>query len=381
MDALVDAKTGKFFPGVVSQLDNYLKLHADNNVIVMSVLKDKLLSIPKRFNPIQVPYKLRGSGEDLLDHISKKTGIKKTEMVVLGCKQHDMFTAAHTSSILLTANYAIKNNPSDRIFTKNYGIPLTNVASLGFFFESFYGIDNPWYFKVQVNEKTSLYALTNANTWNTTGTLTKLKDTFRDYLKNDNDTYIIPFTSYFLVSAHRIMRELSEVDFWDIYPSSEAGKVNGDLLYFAQKAAHSFNREFHDSRLLVRHKNTVKRHSKSAAKRIEIGCDEELDTMILNDYYQDKLKGKSVVIIDDFTRIGTSCETARILLEKAGVTKIIFIAMGKFGFDKNHYRYKYEISGSPFKGLKYKKVSYDILSGTLNNNSNYEFLTSLSRIL
>jgi phosphoribosylpyrophosphate synthetase len=176
-------------------------------------------------------------------------------------------------------------------------------------------------------------------------------------------------------------KDLSDIDYWDIYPGSSKSSENKDLLYFVKKACQSFAKTFQKERIFTRTIDTPKRHMKSFNQRVAEGCDDQFKSIVVNKHYTKLLEGKSVAIIDDFIRIGTSSETARMLLEEAGVSKIIFIAMGKFGADKNYYRYKYELSGSIYTGLKYKKVSHAIIEGELNPISNREFLTSLSDIV
>jgi hypothetical protein len=376
VDALVNSATGRSFPGIKKQLDYYLSLDPGNRVVVMSVRSAGLQNIPKEYNPLLVPFRLRGSGVELLVFIAAKTGFSIDQTIVLGSKDHDMYTAAHTNSILLTAVYSQSNNAGAVIFIKQYGVPLNNVASLGKFFERFYGLSQPWYFRVEVDPVTTLYALTNANTFGIKGTPEEeLKRKFLDCLKNDNATHLVAFSSYFLVSCH-LLEEFRDIDIWDIYPSSSKERVNEDLLYFARMAAHSFKKTFPKHRLLIRKAPASKRHFKNPALRVDHGCKEELETMIINPAYNGKLAGKSVAIIDDFTRFGTSCETARILLREAGVRKVVFIAMGKFGGDNQYHAYEYSIAGNIHTSVRATKVSHTVINGTLNRHSNLEFLES-----
>lgn len=103
--------------------------------------------------------------------------------------------------------------------------------------------------------------------------------------------------------------------------------------------------------------------------------------MIVNPYYLKgkKLKGANVCIIDDFTTYGTSCETARILLQNAGVNKVLFIAMGKFG--KSYNRYDYTIIGDVFSGYAFKQNKRTPMVGEFNaHNSDRAFIESLTGI-
>lgn len=381
VDCLLDKKTGKLFNGITDQIDKYLSLSNKNRVVVISASGVGLDKIPKKYNPLKVSFKIRGKGDAFLEYVAKKTGFDTNEVIILGCKDMDMYTAAHIRAILLSANYAKSNNPSEKIYSKEYGIPLPTVVDVGLFFENFYHISDPWHLKIEVDDITTLYALTSANTIGYEGTpIASLRHRFKDCLKNDDDEHIVAFTSYFLMSARRITNELAGIDYWDIYPCSEANKINNDLLFFAKKASHSFGTEFQKERILIRTTNTTKRHSIGGDQRIANGCDGELTSIKINSYYNGKLRGKSVVIIDDFTRFGTSCETVRHLLKKAGVAKIVFIAMGKFGNDVNYHSYDYDLSGSIYSEIKAEKKSHSIVTGVKNIKSANEFLNSLRRL-
>lgn len=92
------------------------------------------------------------------------------------------------------------------------------------------------------------------------------------------------------------------------------------------------------------------------------------------------MKGKIVCILDDFTTYGTSCETARHLLESAGVEKIIFITLGKFG--KEYHSYDYQLDGDIFDSFTYSKVGASrMLTGIFNTNANVEMLNSLNHLV
>ncbi|WP_091585294.1 phosphoribosyltransferase [Alteribacillus bidgolensis] len=65
------------------------------------------------------------------------------------------------------------------------------------------------------------------------------------------------------------------------------------------------------------------------------GAKRHLDTIHLNPEYQGKLKGKKVVVLDDYTANGYSFECARNLLLNQGVKELIFVTIGTF---QNVYR-------------------------------------------
>lgn len=381
VDGVIDSKKETTFPKIVNTLENFKDQNQEREVVIISARGGKRLNlIPRSLNPTKIPYELRGSGDKLIRHLNNKLGKELDDIIVIGAKSEDMRTAKHLRAILLRADYAQQNNELDDIFTNDYGIPLRDVTSITSFFDSFTAVENPWYFRIKVDEDTTLLALTSANTFSVHDNRTiKIMEEFRGYLKEHKKEFVLPFSCYFIVAAHLMIRELEDFHYWDIYPSSSKGVVNDDLLYFARKASHTFGKKFHLERLFIRTETAFTRHRMSSQNRLSNGCDEQFRTMIINPYYADKLKDKNVCVIDDFTRHGTSCETARLMLKQAGVNKMLFIAMGKFGTQADYNKYEYDIKGDVFSRLSFTQKRRSIEYGSLNNKANKDFIKSLGK--
>lgn len=58
----------------------------------------------------------------------------------------------------------------------------------------------------------------------------------------------------------------------------------------------------------------------------------QIDTICLNQKYQSRIQNKTVVVVDDFTSWGFSCECARNLLFQAGASEVISVNIGKYGY-------------------------------------------------
>ena len=373
--ALIDKKTGDFFTGIKEILDNFNAVDGQQTFVI-SIDANKLKPIPKSLEPFHIRPAARG-GRLLIEELKKHFGLDISEIFVLGCKQMDVALAANSKLLLLRADYAERQNRGESIYTKPYGIPIKDAKSLQVFFDKFLLVTRPWYYRCDVSDTTTMYSLTNANTINREKDIVKIADKFRNHLKNGDDSYKEEFLVYFLVSTYAIVNEFVNVDFWGIYPSSNS-TFNADLEYYKEKARQSYGVRIAEP-ILMRHTASTKRHSKSTDKRLEVGCDEELSTIIINPYYKNRLKGKTVCIIDDFTNIGSSCETARALLEKAGVKKLIFITLGKFG--KIYKKYYYDIKGDPFDKFSFRRVDEEMLEGDFNNSSDLQFIESLGELV
>jgi len=373
-DTIIDPKTKQYYPGIEQQLNAFNEKEGQR-VVVISVKKFRLDPIPESYYKLTVSIQQR-MGTSLIDALKRSLGCEISDLFVLGCKRADVAIAANSKVLLLRADYAKEANSDESIYTKEYGISIKNAVNLGVFFDKFMSIKVPWYYKAEISKQTTIYALTNANTFYRDADISQLSAVFKDLLKNGNNTYQEEFTIYFLVSTYAIVKEFEDVDIWGIYPSSGI-ENNPHLEYFKEKARQAYNcRKAYP--LFIRHTPTVKRHNLGSIDRIKNGSDEELGTIRINPEWGN-VKGKTVCVIDDFTNIGSSCETSRTLLEAAGAKKIIFITMGKFG--KDYINYQYSLSGDPFGWFKFERGTEKHVRGVFNTFSDEAFIKSLGGII
>lgn len=382
IDAIIDNETGTYFEGVKDVLDYFESLDNDNKVAIISIDKARLDSIPNDFHKyIIVDYYLRQS-DKLISILANRLKINFNDIFILGAKDSDMILAANSKLILLTADFAKKNNPEERIYTEGYGIAIFNADRLKFFFEHFLSLSEPWFYSLEIDEQTKLYGLTDAMTnKQEDGDVKKICLKLREFLKAGDDKYKNPFLIYSLMSVYQIFKEVKGINYWGYYPSSTTAE-NLELKTFKEVLRKSFKSSTSQEDLLIRTSNSPQRKTMSEADRINNGCDSQFDSIILNPWFKGKLKGKNVCIIDDFTNHGSSCETVRHLLKKAGVNKIIFISIGKFRYD--YKMFDYELKGDIYKqgGYTYtRKGDYTLKKGVVNNESSIELLTSLKDLI
>lgn len=374
-DALICPDTGSFYHGIIDALTYFLDQSEDHYVYVLSIHDISALDLPPRFKKYRIKPKLRGSPL-LIDMIRNDAKMEIGDFLILGAQDHDLYWAANSKILLLSAIYAGEYFLERKIFKNDYGIPIKDSDSLIQFFAVFQSITTPWYYNLNI-DRTSIYALTNANTMYASKDAVELNFKFKECLKDGNKTYRIPFLMYFLLSTYHIFKDLNKVDYWGIFPSSN-GDLNEDLQFFCTKARQTFGGKVAEP-LLIRHTASTTRHSLKPNKRIEDGCDEQFETIIINPYFAKKLKGKTVCIIDDFTTYGTSAETARALFQHAGVAKLIFIALGKYG--SSYYRYEYILSGDLFSEYIYERVSQEKVIGHFNTSATKDVLDSIKALL
>lgn len=381
VDAIIDITTGTYFNGIKESLRNFENLDKGNKVFIISIDKDRLDEVPNDFSKLIIGrYRLRSSPE-LIKIISDRTGTNYNDIFILGAKDSDMILAANAKIILLTADYAKSNNPTERIYTGGYGIAIYEPKRLDFFFEHFLNLAEPWYYKLEIDERTTLYGLTNAMTkLETNPDVKAICEKLRAYLKSGLSQFRSPFLIYALVSVYQIFKEVEDINYWGYYPSS-TGLENTELKTFKEVLRKSFKSSPKTEDILIRHTKSVARKTMSESDRVKNGCDSEFDSIIVNPIFKHLIKGKNVCIIDDFTNHGSSSETVRHLLQNAGAKKIIFISLGKFRTD--YKMFDYTLGGNVFSaGYSYKRSgNYTALTGTINKHYSEELIHSLNHLI
>jgi hypothetical protein len=376
-DAIYDWENNDYFPGIIEALIYFKSLSDDYDVVVISNHPESLEIVPDDIHQMDLSdVKWIRKSPKLINHISKQIEIDFEDIIVLGAKQDDMILAANARILLLTADYAKKNNPTDRIYTGGYGIGIMSVERLRYFFDHYLQIETPWFFSYSVNETHSVYGLTNAMTrMMRDNNEVEICDHLRNHLKEGYEQGKFPFRVYSLLSMYRIFREVMDIDYWGYYPSSD-GSHNEALHSIKEILRKSFgSRATKD--ILIRHTASPKRNRLSSGTRVADGCNSQFDTIHLNPWYRGKIEGKNFCIIDDFSTHGTSSETVRHLLEKEGANKIVFVSLGKFKY--TYKEYNYTIDGDVFTpDYTYtKNGTHDEIRGTINPNYSDELMDSL----
>ncbi len=382
-DAIIDNETNSFFDGIENALDHFCSLYKGNEVVVISLNSDKLDNIPDKYTSVLLSgayRKYRGSPK-LIDAIAEQTNIEHKDMLVLGAKNHDLYFASNSKLILLAAHYAASNNPECDIFTKGYGIGIFSPERLRVFMDTYMSVEDPWFFKLNVSDRTTMYGLTDANTfYQNNYKVVDICNKLKEFLKNGAEENRSPFYIYSLMSIHRIQKEIGKIDYWGYYPSSDVGE-NEELNMLKEIMRKSISSCRTTDNVLLRAVDSNKRRNLTAEARANDGCNSQFDSIIVNPRYRNKIQNKTICIIDDFTNHGSSCETTRHLLEHLGAARVIFIALGKYRFD--YKRYHYTIDGNLFQlGYNYQKHgTYETVRGEQNNNSSKELLTALKEVL
>ncbi|PEA83814.1 phosphoribosyltransferase [Bacillus pseudomycoides] len=289
--------------------------------------------------------------------------------ILVGSSDDDLFLAANKRILIINPGWSVKQEEKPA----RYGITLERPNQL---FEAIRLIDNQnrWYFELEVDPYTTVLALTSANTFNRAVPEREVLDGFESLLKSGDRSYFN--TLYFhLISGVMKSPELRNVDRWGIFPSS-SGILNEELEELKERCRYLTNKKMNEP-LFIRHTPVKKSRNTDHDIRLKQGCVKHFDSIILNPYYSNKIKGKVVCVIDDYTTNGISFETARNLLLNAGASKVILVALGRYRKGQHGiYQHEvYDLSGNITEpGYKYSlnSGSRKHLIGKYNNGARDE---------
>lgn len=351
---------------------------------IFSSDKDRLKLLPNKppFYPLLSPRKsLRRSPGFIIDFIehNKEVLSSPRDLIVLAGTESDALMCFQNKLLMLSARWLPHTDDTKKVH--GYGIGVDTPQAVDDFLRRFLVLSENYYYSIQnVDEVTSLYSIMNANTkahWIPEDEK-NASDSIRAILKEGSDASRT-VAHYFLLSMYSKLEVLREVDLWTVYPSSGAEEYNPVLLNLKNELRLTFGFRAKED-LLIRHTNSGKRHEMSKKTRVGTGCNIQFDTIIINPKMKGKLKDKTVCIIDDYTTYGSSCETARYLLKEAGVAKIIFITIGKFG--REYYKYDYTLAGDVYDTFTYTlNATPQQLNGTIDNSSSPETSSIIGDIL
>ncbi len=308
----------------------------------------------------------RNSGRfvDQLIKDNKNIGLKKSEILVLGAKDADFFMAVNSQTLLVTAKWL----PDLELKIKNYGVGIGTPASINLVLRLLES-KQPWYFQSHT-QAPKIYALTDAGTIGVTDQPTRqaieaLKSCLKDGLQKRKAAFNVH-----LLSSLNVTEEFRRAKWWGWYPSSQSS--DSVMEDFTTLARTTFKRREYGP-IFIRHRAAQKRHIQRGAVRTDPSG--QLETIHINPEYKGRLKGESVVILDDYLTYGLSFGVANAMLRKAGTNDVICVAMGKFG--NRAQSYEINISGDVFKPMTsgdFELVEFDFLAGEVETKAQLDFV-------
>ena len=95
------------------------------------------------------------------------------------------------------------------------------------------------------------------------------------------------------------------------------------------------------------------------------------NTVHVNERYLNRIQNKFIVLIDDFTTEGYSCECARLLLLEAGAAAVLGINVGKYGSRYRVIAPRQGYSWDPCQAMQHENRSFfeTVRFGQLDGNA------------
>lgn len=332
------------YDGIVEMLKEFKKRKYDLHFISHQRGKHKSFeSCILKESGLKVKFQTRTDIRAVLKKPENKERLKT--VIVVGGSDDDLHLATNFKLLLIKPEWSYIKEPKAIKYGFSLGTP-EKVAKMIDIIKN----QQSWFFELDIDSNCKLYALTSANNNSATGDEEAIIDSFRQILKKGHKKNFEALFFHFIASVMK-SDELREIDIWSIMPSSGIA-LNSDMLEIKERCRYLNGRHKDNvkSPLFIRHSPTRKSHQTSSDERLRTGAKKHLSTINLNPQYEKSLKGKVVCVLDDYITNGTSFEALRNMLIKAGVKKVIFVAVGRFkkGEFGIYQKEDYQIDGDVF---------------------------------
>lgn len=199
------------------------------------------------------------------------------------------------------------------------------------------------------------------------------------FLKDREDILVRPKNNQFgsiifhyLVSQLYLSGLLQNVNYVTVYPGHKAKNDDTVLLQFSDILRSFLKRGSYAPDLLIRHTDATE-----AKKQTDRNILDQLNTLLVNPDYSKRIKGKKLLVLDDFTTSGNSLETANRMLLEGGANRVIGLAIVKYRTNQN-----VSIIGknwNPFEPENFsaKDVSTLTIRGTIHREADSYFYNNI----
>jgi hypothetical protein len=254
-------------------------------------------------------------------------GIESNELVWLGDSDPDMRSAVNAGIIYFNAGWS---KPAYA-----YGINLRSPFLLPLYLQEFFQKPISWFWQFngvdRQGNRVTAKAMMDANG----AGIPAFKNDLISFLKEGGNPRVGPMSVRGFIFLHFVGSVFGDpfyrrVDAWTAYPSSRGG-VNPALGALVNVVARLF-RDRYLGDLLVRHTPSID-SGEARLRGEEVDFYNQSNTMRLNPEYRQRIQGKRIVVMDDFTTRGYSGECARQLLLEAGAAEVVCINVSKYGRD------------------------------------------------
>ena len=269
---------------------------------------------------------VRKGGGRFVDTVCSGMGIRYNELVYLGDTDNDMREAVRHQVALFLAAWSAP--------TYKYGIPVQEPSHFAQIIETFFLKDRLWYYKVDGADRLGRPVMVRALLSATDCIRAGVQDLLKKKIPGPpvGRLSLATFLSYHLLASIyleglHLRGTPGNPLVWCVYPAHQGGQT-GVLVDFSVLMSRLLREQYRPD-LLVRHRPAIK--SATARKRgVNPPIGNQFQTVMLNAHYRDKIVGRTVIVLDDFTTHAQSFETARNLLLNAGAGEVVSVAVGKY---------------------------------------------------
>lgn len=293
-----------------------------------------------------------------VEYICNAFNIEPRDVLYLGDTDHDMWTAVNARVVYLNAAWSNS--------VMEYGIQVSSPAILTPLVENFFMKPTLWYWTLNTQDRLGRTVEAKAMIDGNGAKVLDIRYGLLDWAKHDRDSNVGPFKlgNFFmlhLLASIYLGGLYEKADWWTTYPGSDGG-TNTAMDEFFDIAAKLFRDKF-KPRLLVRHSPAVDSGEARAAGR-SVSFMNQVGTVCLNDdpATVEQIRGKSIVLIDDFITDGYSSEWARNLLFEAGAANVITVTIGKYGSNFHCESPQTGLSWNPFAPSKLSATDFAFLT-------------------
>jgi phosphoribosylpyrophosphate synthetase len=368
-----NSQTNSPYEGIVDALKT-AKTDGSRAILISNRRKPEWLD--DRFDFIeflQRPGRQSGAAITRIVEFNRARGLSYADVLVLGATDTDLQMAVNSQTLLIRCEWVSQLGQQ----IKRYGVPFSKPQSIP---QVIRLLENeaPWYFHYE-SDFLDIRALTNAGTYSEVDRdAIRLIKRLRECLKEGSRQHYKAFNLH-LLSGLCKTEIFREAHIWTYYPSSDSDNSGREMMAgFCTTSRETFKRQIHGP-VFVRHKASPKRHIGAFGDRTDPSS--QLNTIHINPNYQGRLKGKTVVVMDDYLTYGVSFGVAAALLEKADASKVLCVAMGKFGDRAGLYNIRINTSNIYQPITSYTVSGYHSMPGKVETEAPMQFLRKFKALI
>ncbi|GLV85503.1 hypothetical protein Slala03_51920 [Streptomyces lavendulae subsp. lavendulae] len=271
--------------------------------------------------------KSRGSGL-WLDQTAERLHLRKNQLVIVGTTEWDWYTGIHAGVLYIHARWA------SALGRKIDALSADDPAELYWLLDRYLLHEPRWLFALDdVERRLQVRSLFQPDETfpGTSPSSFNLKTVFTyDQTVTVGDESARDILMVHLLCSAYLDGSLPGGAWFCVYPSSSPGRVNDQLAEFL-KVAKVMVGSYYKGDLLVRATQATDTSMARAARRHDtVSIATQATTVHLNPKHRNSVRGKTVIVFDDFTTEGMSLDWARNLLSTAGAREVIGVTIGKY---------------------------------------------------